>query len=76
LIRNRFATHRILTIVVMRNIIRQTVVLPALLEALFELYSDPRAHEKFTGTLVVIGDEKGAKSQAFTGKLTALLFSM
>ena len=34
----------------MRNVIRQTVVLPASAEALFEMYLDPSAHEAITGT--------------------------
>ena len=54
----------------MRNIIFQTVVLPASAEALFEMYLDPKVHQAITGAPVVIGDERGAPFEAFNGSLT------
>ena len=60
----------------MRNVIRQTVVLPASVEALFEMYLDPSAHEAITGARVVIGDERGARFQAFDGALTGTMLEV
>ena len=60
----------------MRNVIRQSVVLPASAEALFEMYLDPSAHEAITGARVVIGDEPGAKFQAFDGALTGTILKV
>ena len=54
----------------MRNIIFQTVVLPASAETLFEMYLDPNVHQAITGAPVVIGDEMGAPFKAFNGSLT------
>lgn len=54
----------------MRNIIFQTVVLPAQAETLFEMYLDPKVHQAITGAPVVIGDERGAPFEAFNGSLT------
>lgn len=60
----------------MRNIIRQTTVLPATAKTLFEMYLDPKAHETFTGASVVIGNERGAKFQAFNGQLTGTILEV
>jgi activator of HSP90 ATPase len=60
----------------MRSIIRQTVVLPALAESLFETYLDPSAHQAITGAPVVIGDERGAKFRAFDGALTGTILEV
>ena len=60
----------------MRNIIRQTVVLPASAEALFEMYLDSSAHAAITGAPVIIGDEPGAKFQAFDGALTGTILKV
>ncbi len=54
----------------MRNIIFQTVVLPASAETLFEMYLDPSVHQAITGAPVAIGDERGAPFEAFNGSLT------
>jgi activator of HSP90 ATPase len=54
----------------LRNIIRQTVVLPAPAEALFEMYLDPTMHQAITGAPVVIGGVKGALFEAFNGALS------
>ena len=60
----------------MRNVIRQTVVLPASAEALFEMYLDPSAHQAITGARVVIGDKRGARFQAFDGALTGTMLEV
>ena len=54
----------------MRNIIFQTVTLPASAETLFEMYLDPNVHQAITGAPVAIGDERGAPFEAFNGSLT------
>jgi len=60
----------------MRNVIRQSVVLPAPAETLFELYLDPAAHQAITGTPVDIGDERGSKFKAFDGALTGTILEV
>jgi uncharacterized protein YndB with AHSA1/START domain len=60
----------------MRNVIRQTVVLPASAERLFEMYSDPSTHQAITGASVDIGDERGSKFKAFDGALTGTMLEM
>lgn len=60
----------------MQSVIRQTVVLPASAEALFEMYLDPSAHQAITGAPVVIGDERGAEFQAFNGVLTGTILEV
>jgi len=59
-----------------RNIIRQTVTLPASAEALFEMYLDPSVHQAITGAPVVIGDDRGAPFQAFNGALTGTIIDV
>jgi len=54
----------------MRNIIRQSVVLPASAEKLFEMYLNPSAHQAITGAPVDIGDKRGSNFKAFDGALT------
>ena len=54
----------------MRNLITDTVVLPAPAERLFAMYLDPAEHAAFTGMPVTIGAERGAKFEAFEGQLT------
>jgi len=54
----------------MRNIIFQTLVLPASAETLFEMYLDPNVHQAITGAPVIIGDKRGAPFEAFNGSLT------
>ena len=54
----------------MRNVISQTVVLPASAEVLFEMYLNPSAHGAITGAPVVIEEERGFKFKAFDGALT------
>ena len=54
----------------MRNIIRQSVILPASAETLFEMYLDPVAHSAFTGNPVEIASESGSRFQSFDGVLT------
>ena len=54
----------------MRNLIRQSVVLPAAPEKLFEMYINPRTHEAITGGPVKIGNKRGSEFYAFDGALT------
>jgi activator of HSP90 ATPase len=54
----------------MRNVIYQSLVLPAPAEELFGMYLDPAVHEAITGLPVVIGDERGMRFEAFGGLLT------
>jgi len=60
----------------MRNVIRQTVVLPASAEGLFEMYLDPSTHQAITGASVDIGDERGSKFKAFDGALTGTILEV
>lgn len=60
----------------MRNVIRQTVVLPASAETLFDMYLDPAAHQAITGAPVDIGDERGSKFKAFDGALTGTILEV
>jgi activator of HSP90 ATPase len=57
-----------------RNVIRQSVVLPAPAETLFEMYLDPAVHR--AGAPVDIGDERGAKFKAFDGALTGTILEV
>ena len=54
----------------MRNVITDSVVLPAPAERLFEMYLDPSEHAAFTGHAVTIGNNSGAKFEAFGGALS------
>ena len=60
----------------MRNVIRQTVVLPASAERLFEMYLDPATHEAITGASVDIGEERGSEFKAFNGDLTGTVLEV
>lgn len=60
----------------MRNVIYQTVVLPAAAEELFSMYLDPVSHQAITGLPVVIGAEPGAKFEAFGGVLTGTILQV
>ena len=60
----------------MRNVIRQTVVLPASAETLFDIYLDPSKHQAITGASVDIGDERGSKFKAFDGALTGTVLEV
>ena len=53
----------------MRNVIFQSVVLPASAETLFDMYLDPAAHSAFTGLPVEIGPATGDPFKAFDGVL-------
>lgn len=57
----------------MRNVIYKSVVLPASVEALYNMYIDPSSHEAITGMPVVIDEEPGAKFEAFGGALTGVI---
>ena len=60
----------------MRNIIRQSVVLPAFAEKLFEMYLNPLTHQAITGAPVEIGDKSGAAFKAFDGALTGTILEV
>jgi len=60
----------------MRNIIRQSVVLPASAEKLFEMYLNPVTHQAITGGSVAIGDERGSEFKAFEGALTGTILEV
>ena len=44
----------------MRNVIRQSAVLPASAEKLFEMYINSPTHQALTGAPVEIGDKRGS----------------
>jgi activator of HSP90 ATPase len=60
----------------MRNIIRQSVVLPASAEEHFEMYLNPSTHQAITGAPVEIGDKRGSEFKAFDGALTGTVFEV
>ena len=60
----------------MRNVITDSVVLPAGAERLFEMYLDPAQHAALTGFPVVIGAESGAKFEAFEGQLSGQILHL
>ena len=60
----------------MRNIIRQSVILPATPGKLFEMYIDPVTHQAITGAPVVIGEKRGSEFRAFGGALTGTILEV
>ena len=60
----------------MRNVIRQSIVLPASTEKLFEMYLSPAIHQAITGAPVEIGDKKGSIFKAFDGALTGIILEV
>ena len=60
----------------MRNVIRQSVTLPAAAETLFNMYLDPAAHEAFSGFPVTIGSVAGAAFRAFDGQLSGMMLDV
>ncbi len=60
----------------MRSIIRQSVVLPASAEKLFEMYINPSTHQAITGAPVEIGNQRGSAFKAFDGALTGLILEV
>ena len=60
----------------MRNVIHQSVVLPASAEKLFEMYMNPATHQAFTGAAVEIGDKRGSEFKAFGGALTGTILEV
>ena len=59
----------------MRNVMQQSVILPASAEELFEMYLDPAAHGAITGSSVTIGAEPGAAFRAFDGQLSGTILA-
>jgi activator of HSP90 ATPase len=60
----------------MRNVIRQSIILPAAAERLFEMYLDPAAHTAITGHPVEFGAEPGAAFRAFGGQLSGQILAV
>ena len=60
----------------MRNIICQSVVLPASAETLFKMYLDPSTHKAITGAPVDIGVDRGSSFKAFEGALTGTILEV
>jgi activator of HSP90 ATPase len=60
----------------MRNIIRQSAVLPASAEKLFEMYLNASTHSAITGASVDIGDKRGSNFKAFDGALTGTILEV
>jgi uncharacterized protein YndB with AHSA1/START domain len=60
----------------MRNVIHQSVILPAAPEELFEMYIDPSIHKEITGSSVEIGDKYGAVFKAFDGALSGIMLEV
>jgi len=60
----------------MRNVIRQSVVLPASADKLFEMYLNPSTHQAITGASVEIGDQRGSEFKAFDGALTGTVLEV
>jgi len=54
----------------MGSVIRQSVVLAATADELFETYIDPKKHATVTGSAVTISDKPGSKFSAFFGAIT------
>ena len=60
----------------MRKIIRQSVVLPASSETLFDMYVDPLVHAAITGRPVTISAVEGAEFCAFDGQLSGIILAV
>ena len=60
----------------MRSIIRQSVVLSASADKLFEMYMNPLTHQAITGAPVEIGDKRGSKFNSFDGALTGTILEV
>ncbi len=60
----------------MRNVIFQSVVLPASSEALFNMYLDSVEHAAITGAPVEIGSERGDSFSAFEGALCGTMLQV
>jgi len=60
----------------MRNVIRQSVVLSAPADRLFQMYLDPQTHGTITGAPVTIAEDTGAEFRAFDGKLSGQILAV
>ena len=60
----------------MRNVIRQSVVLPASVEIIFEMYMNPSIHRAITGASVEISDKRGDEFRTFDGALTGTILEV
>ena len=60
----------------MRSVIQQSIVLPATIEQLFDMYLSPAEHAAITGAPVKIGEAQGAEFRAFDGTLTGTVLAV
>jgi hypothetical protein len=60
----------------MRNVIEQSVKLPAPAAALFEMYLDAAAHSSITGFPVIISAERGAAFHAFNKQISGEILAV
>lgn len=60
----------------MRSVIKQSVVLPASPDQLFDTYLDPKRHSAFTGGPVKIGKKAGSAFDAFDGMLAGTMLAL
>lgn len=60
----------------MRSVIRQSVILPALGQQLFDMYLSSESHTAFTGSPVTISDSPGSKFKAFDGMLSGTILEV
>ncbi len=60
----------------MRNVIRQSVVLPAPADRLFQMYLDPQTHGAITGAPVIIAEETGSEFRAIDGKVSGQILAV
>jgi hypothetical protein len=60
----------------MRNVIQQSIALPAPAEKLFEMYLDPTAHAAITGFPVTISREAGSPFLAFNEQLRGQMLAI
>src|SRR5262249_1928565 len=58
------------------KVIQQSVVLPAPAEQLFAMFVNAATHAAITGAPVTIREKRGAKVEAFDGKLTGTVLAV
>lgn len=59
-----------------RNVITDTVLLPASSDRLFAMYLDPKEHSAFTGHPVSIDAQPGSTFEAFEGQLSGQILQV
>ena len=60
----------------MRNVIQQSILLPAPAAALYATYLDPAKHAAITGAPVTIDAKAGSPFQAFNGSLSGHMLTV